>query len=59
MEVIEDYAGQYHFGGQLMVVMETYEKNNQERSKELKVMELCNQQNRKSISYMGKGLIRS
>lgn len=27
MEVIEDYAGQYHFGGQLMAVMETYKKN--------------------------------
>lgn len=26
MEVIEDYAGQCHFGEQLMVVMETQEK---------------------------------
>lgn len=41
MEVIEDHTGQHHFGGQLMVVMETCKKNNWERTKESRVMVLC------------------
>lgn len=66
MEGTEDYAGQYPFGGQHMDVMERYKKNNQESCFQriggdgaMQTYTASNQQNRKSISYMGKGLIRS